>query len=204
MKFFLFFLCLSTVTAFAEPVCKKCEVQRDYNKSHPGEFEYYEDYLESLKKDGIRKDSPENLKKDAQSLNYKEQQTLAIIKPDAVTNHQIGKIISEYEKTGLRIIAIKMITLSKKDAETFYAVHKDRAFYPNLVSYMSSGPIVAMVIQGKNAIGANRNLIGNTDPKEALPNTIRGQFGTSKEKNAIHGSDSEENAKNEINFFFGS
>lgn len=138
------------------------------------------------------------------SLAFAEQteQTLAIIKPDAVAANHIGAIIAEYEKAGFKIDALKMTQLSKAEAEKFYLVHKDRPFYSTLVAFMTSGPVVVMVVDGKDAVAANRTLIGATDPAMAEQNTIRAKYGQSKEKNAIHGSDSKENAKAEIEFFF--
>lgn len=130
------------------------------------------------------------------------EQTLAIVKPDAVEANHIGEIIAIYEKEGFEILALRMVKLSKGDAEKFYAVHKERPFYEELVSFMSSGPVVAMVLKGKNAVAHNRRVIGDTDPAKATEGTIRKQFAKSKAKNAIHGSDSAENAKTEIEFFF--
>jgi nucleoside-diphosphate kinase len=136
------------------------------------------------------------------SLSAKPEQTLSIIKPDAVAGSHIGEIISYFEKNGLKISAIKMVKLDQKDAEEFYAVHKNRPFFPALVSFMSSGPVVVMVLEGDNAITKNRELMGATDPKKAAKGTIRANFALSTEKNAVHGSDSPESAKAEIEFFF--
>ncbi len=130
------------------------------------------------------------------------QQTLSIIKPDAVAADKIGPIIANIEGSGLRVIAMKMTQISSDQAAIFYAVHKDRPFYKTLVEFMSSGPIVAMVLEGENSIEAYRNLMGATDPAKALPGTLRKDFGKSVERNAVHGSDSPENAKKEIAFFF--
>lgn len=130
------------------------------------------------------------------------QQTLSIIKPDAVEKGVIGKIIDRFESAGLRIAAAKKIKLSKCDASQFYAIHKERPFFNDLVDYMTSGPVVVMVLEGKNAVAKNRELMGATDPKKAAPGTIRADFAESIDANAVHGSDSEENAKNEIAFFF--
>lgn len=130
------------------------------------------------------------------------EQTLAIVKPDAVAANHIGDIIAIYEKEGLKVQALRMVKLSQGDAEQFYAVHKERPFYGELVSFMSSGPVVAMVLEGKNAVAHNRKVIGDTDPATAADGTIRKQFAQSKAKNAIHGSDSADNAKTEISFFF--
>ena len=132
------------------------------------------------------------------------QQTLSIIKPDAVEANYIGEIIARFEKSGLRIAAIKMTALTKARAQEFYAVHKDRPFFNDLTTYMSSGPIVAMVLSGENAIAKNREIMGVTDPKKAAPGTIRSDFAKSIEQNAVHGSDSQEAAKEEISFFFKS
>ncbi|ABS51153.1 nucleoside-diphosphate kinase [Campylobacter hominis] len=130
------------------------------------------------------------------------QQTLSIIKPDAVEKGVIGKIIDRFESAGLRIAAAKKIKLSKCDASQFYAIHKERSFFNDLVDYMTSGPVVVMVLEGENAVAKNRELMGATDPKKAAPGTIRADFAESIDANAVHGSDSEENAKNEIAFFF--
>ncbi len=130
------------------------------------------------------------------------EQTLSIIKPDAVKKGVIGKIIDRFESNGLRIAAMKKVELSKKDAEGFYAVHRERPFFGELVEFMTSGPVVAMVLEGENAVSKNRELMGATNPKEAEKGTIRADFAESIDANAVHGSDSLENAKIEINFFF--
>lgn len=130
------------------------------------------------------------------------QQTLSIIKPDAVAANHIGEIIARFEKGGLRIAAIKMTLLSKDKAQEFYAVHKERPFYEDLTTFMSSGPIVAMVLEGDNAIAKNREIMGATDFKKAAPGTLRADFAQSVTKNAVHGSDAPETAKEEIAFFF--
>lgn len=132
------------------------------------------------------------------------QRTLSIIKPDAVKKNVVGKIIDRFESNGLRIAAAKKIQLSKCDAKAFYAVHKDRPFFNDLVEFMISGPVVVMVLEGENAVAKNRELMGATNPKEAAPGTIRADFADSIDANAVHGSDSLENAMNEINFFFAS
>ena len=132
------------------------------------------------------------------------QRTLSIIKPDAVKKNVVGKIIDRFESNGLRIAAAKKIQLSKCDAKAFYAVHKDRPFFNDLVEFMISGPVVVMVLEGDNAVAKNRELMGATNPKEATPGTIRADFADSIDANAVHGSDSLENAVNEINFFFAS
>ena len=130
------------------------------------------------------------------------EQTLSIIKPDAVSKNVIGKIIDRFESNGLRIAAMKKVKLTKEDAAKFYEVHKERPFFNDLCEYMSSGPVVVMVLEGENAVAKNRELMGATDPKEAKPGTIRADFAESIEANAVHGSDSLENAKKEIAFFF--
>ena len=132
------------------------------------------------------------------------QRTLSIIKPDAVKKNVVGKIIDRFESNGLRITAAKKIQLSKCDAKAFYAVHKDRPFFNDLVEFMISGPVVVMVLEGDNAVAKNRELMGATNPKEAAPGTIRADFADGIDANAVHGSDSLENAVNEINFFFAS
>ncbi len=132
------------------------------------------------------------------------EQTLSIIKPDAVKKGVIGKIIERFESNGLRIAAIKKLQLSREDAETFYAIHKDRGFFKDLVNFMVSYPVVVMVLEGNNAVTKNRELMGATNPKEAAKGTIRADFAESIDANAVHGSDSLENAKNEIAFFFSS
>jgi len=131
------------------------------------------------------------------------EQTLSIIKPDAVEKGVIGKIIDRFESKGLRIAAMKKIMLSEKDAGDFYAVHKDKPFFGDLVKYMTSGPVVVMVLEGESAIIENRVIMGATNPKDAAKGTIRADFAESIEANAVHGSDSPENAEREIAFFFG-
>jgi len=130
------------------------------------------------------------------------EQTLSIIKPDAVSKNVIGKIIDRFESNGLRIAAMKKIKLTKEDAAKFYEVHKERPFFNDLCEYMSSGPVVVMVLEGENTVAKNRELMGATNPKEAKAGTIRADFAESIEANAVHGSDSLENAKKEIAFFF--
>lgn len=130
------------------------------------------------------------------------EQTLSIIKPDAVKKGVIGSIIARFESNGLRIAAMKKLKLSKQDAQQFYAVHKERPFFDGLVEFMTSGPVVVMVLEGQNAVSKNRELMGTTNPKEAAAGTIRADFADSIEANAVHGSDSLENAKIEISFFF--
>lgn len=132
----------------------------------------------------------------------KTEQTLSIIKPDAVSAKHVGEIIARFEKNGLTIKAIKMTHLTKEQAEAFYAIHKGKPFFDNLVQFMSSGPIVVMVLEGPNAIAKNREIMGATDPAKAAKGTIRSDFAQSITKNAVHGSDSPESAKTEISFFF--
>lgn len=130
------------------------------------------------------------------------EQTLSIIKPDAVAKNVIGKILSRFEDAGLRVAATKKVQLSKADAQAFYAVHSERPFFNDLVSFMISGPVVITVLEGDNAVTTNRELMGATNPKEAEAGTIRADFADSIDANAVHGSDSLENAKIEIEFFF--
>jgi nucleoside-diphosphate kinase len=132
------------------------------------------------------------------------ERTLSIIKPDGVAKGLIGEIIKRFENNGLKIVAIKMLHLTKKEAEGFYIVHKERPFYDSLTDFMSSGPIVVMVLKGKDAIKKNREIMGATNPKDASPGTIRRDFGTEIEKNIVHGSDSLESAAFEIGYFFNS
>ena len=130
------------------------------------------------------------------------EQTLSIIKPDAVERNLVEEIKRIFTLNNLKIKESKKIQISKEEAAEFYKVHQSKAFYENLCSYLSSGPIVAMILEGENAILENRKLMGATDPKKAEENTIRKQYGISIDKNSVHGSDSSENAKKEINFFF--
>ncbi|MBI3874126.1 MAG: nucleoside-diphosphate kinase [Arcobacter sp.] len=130
------------------------------------------------------------------------EQTLSIIKPDAVAKNVVGKILDRFETAGLRIAATRKMQLSRADAEAFYAVHKERGFFNDLVEFMISGPVVVTVLEGENAMTINRDLMGATNPKEAAVGTIRADFADSIDANAVHGSDSVENATNEINFFF--
>lgn len=130
------------------------------------------------------------------------ERTLAIIKPDAVAKHAIGDIIRRYEEADLIPIAMRMTKLSKVLAEGFYAVHRERPFFKDLTTYMSSGPVVILVLEGKDAVKKNRDLMGATDPKKAEAGTIRAIYGASIEANAVHGSDSPENAQIEIRYFF--
>jgi len=131
------------------------------------------------------------------------QRTLSIIKPDAVAKGVIGDIIRRFEENGLSVAATRMTHLSNAEAGRFYAVHKERPFYKDLCEFMSSGPVLAMVLEGKNAVALNRQLMGATNPKEAEAGTIRADHADSIDANAVHGSDSEENAAIEIAFFFG-
>jgi nucleoside-diphosphate kinase len=131
------------------------------------------------------------------------EQTFSIIKPDAVASNVIGEIVSRFEKNGLQVVASKMLHLSKEQAEGFYAVHKERPFYNDLVSFMISGPVVVQVLEGENAISKNRELMGATNPADADPGTIRADFAKTVDENAVHGSDAPETAAEEIKFFFG-
>ena len=130
------------------------------------------------------------------------EQTLSILKPDAVKKGIIGKIVDRFESNGLRVAAMKKLQLSQAEAGNFYIVHKDRPFYGELIEFMTSGPVVAMVLEGENAVAKNRELMGATDPKKAEKGTIRADFAESIDANAVHGSDSLENAKVEVAFFF--
>ncbi len=130
------------------------------------------------------------------------ERTLAIIKPDAVKKNAIGDIISRYEKAGLKPVAMKMLSMSKGTAQGFYAVHKARPFFESLCTFMSSGPVVVLVLEGDNAIKKNRDLMGATDPAKADKGTIRQIHGTNIEYNAVHGSDSPETARFEVGYFF--
>lgn len=130
------------------------------------------------------------------------EKTLSIIKPDGVGKGVIGEVIRRFEKAGIKILAMKMVHLSKEKAQQFYAVHRDKPFFDSLTSFMSSGPIVAMVLAGENVIARNRELMGATNPEEAAPGTIRKDFASNVEKNIVHGSDSPETAATEIAFFF--
>ena len=130
------------------------------------------------------------------------EKTLSIIKPDAVAKNVLGKILDRFESAGLKIIAIKMLHLDKDMAEGFYAEHKGKPFFDKLINFMTSGPVVVQVLSGENAIKANRELMGNTNPEEAAQGTIRSDFAESIDANAVHGSDSSESAKREISYFF--
>ena len=130
------------------------------------------------------------------------ERTLSIIKPDAVAKNVIGKIYSRFETNGLKVIAAKMVWLSAQEAGEFYAVHKERPFYADLVKFMTSGPVMIQALEGEDAIAKNRYLMGATDPKKAAPGTIRADFAESIDANAVHGSDGPDTAKVEIGFFF--
>jgi len=130
------------------------------------------------------------------------ERTLSIIKPDAVAKNVIGKIYSRFEEAGLKIVAAKMLHLSEEKAGGFYAEHKERPFYADLVGFMTSGPVVVQVLEGENAVALNRELMGATNPKEAEPGTIRADFAESIDANAVHGSDSTESAQREVAYFF--
>ncbi|MDD2942548.1 MAG: nucleoside-diphosphate kinase [bacterium] len=130
------------------------------------------------------------------------EKTLSIIKPDAVKKNVVGKILSRFEDAGLRIAGTKMLSLSAEQAGEFYAIHKERPFFKDLVAFMTSGPVVVSVLEGNDAVALNRKLMGATNPKEAAPGTIRADFAESIDANAVHGSDSAENAAIEIKFFF--
>jgi len=131
------------------------------------------------------------------------ERTFSIIKPDAVAKNVIGEIVSRFENNGLRIIASRMLHLTREQAEGFYAVHRERPFFKDLVEFMMSGPVVVQVLEGENAISKNRELMGATNPQEAAPGTIRADFAKTVDENAVHGSDAPETAVQEIEFFFG-
>lgn len=130
------------------------------------------------------------------------ERTISIIKPDAVAKNVIGEIYHRFEKAGLKIVAAKMLQLSEDQAKAFYAVHKERPFYQDLVAFMTSGPVMVQVLEGDNAIAKNREVMGATNPAEAAPGTIRADFASSIDENAVHGSDAPETAAQEIKFFF--
>ncbi|HVJ60500.1 MAG TPA: nucleoside-diphosphate kinase [Burkholderiaceae bacterium] len=130
------------------------------------------------------------------------ERTLSIIKPDAVKKNAIGQIIARFESAGLRVVALRMMHLSRGEAEAFYAVHRERPFFKDLVDFMVSGPIVVQALEGEGAIARNRDLMGATDPKKAAPGTIRADFADSIDANAVHGSDGPETARAEVAFFF--
>ena len=130
------------------------------------------------------------------------ERTFSIIKPDATARNITGKIIDKLESAGLRVVAQKRIRMSRKQAEDFYAVHRERPFYGELVEFMSSGPVVVQVLEGENAVARNREVMGATNPKDAAPGTIRAEFARSVGENSVHGSDAPETAREEIAFFF--
>lgn len=130
------------------------------------------------------------------------ERTFSIVKPDAVAKNVIGKIYSRFEDAGLRIVAAKMLHLSREQAGEFYAVHKERPFYNDLIDFMTSGPVMVQVLEGENAIARNREIMGATNPQEAAAGTIRADFAKTVDENAVHGSDAAETAKAEIAFFF--
>ena len=130
------------------------------------------------------------------------ERTLSIIKPDAVKKNVIGQILARFEKAGLRVVAARMMHLSRAEAEGFYAVHRSRPFFKDLVEFMVSGPVLVQVLEGENAVAKNRELMGATDPKKADKGTIRADFADSIDANAVHGSDSAENARTEVAYFF--
>jgi nucleoside-diphosphate kinase len=130
------------------------------------------------------------------------ERTLSIIKPDAVARNVIGEIYTRFEKAGLKIVAARMMHLSRAEAEGFYAVHRERPFFRDLVDFMTTGPVMVQVLEGESAIATNRELMGATDPKKAAPGTIRADFARSIDANAVHGSDAPETARTEIAYFF--
>jgi nucleoside-diphosphate kinase len=130
------------------------------------------------------------------------ERTFSIIKPDAVAKNVIGPVIAKLEAAGLRVIASKMVRLSELQARAFYAVHKDRPFYTDLVKFMTEGPVIVQVLEGENAVARNREVMGATNPEKADPGTIRKEFATNIERNAVHGSDAPDTARTEIAFFF--
>jgi len=130
------------------------------------------------------------------------ERTLSIVKPDGVGKHLIGEVMKRFEDHGLKVIGLKMISMDKREAEGFYAVHRGKPFFESLTAFMSSGPAVVMVLEGENAIAKTRELMGATDPKQANEGTLRRQFATNIERNVVHGSDAPETAAVEINYFF--
>ena len=130
------------------------------------------------------------------------QKTLSMVKPDGITKSLVGEVIRIFEAAGLRVVALKMVHLKKEEAEGFYDVHKDKGFFDSLTTFMSSGPVVPMVLEGEDAIAKTREIMGATNPKDAAPGTIRADYADEVEKNIVHGSDSPENAAIEISFFF--
>jgi len=130
------------------------------------------------------------------------ERTLSIVKPDGVRKNLIGEVYRRFENAGLRIVAARMVRLSQSDAEGFYAVHRERPFFKDLVAYMTSGPVMVQVLEGEGAVAKNREIMGATDPKKAAPGTIRADLAESIEQNVVHGSDSAENAAREVAYFF--
>ncbi len=130
------------------------------------------------------------------------ERTFSIVKPDGVARNLIGEVLSRFEKAGLKVVAARMVHLSQRDAEGFYAVHAARPFFKDLVKYMTSGPVLLQVLEGENAIAKNREIMGATDPKKAAPGTIRADLAQSIEANTVHGSDAPETAAKEISYFF--
>jgi nucleoside-diphosphate kinase len=130
------------------------------------------------------------------------ERTLSIVKPDGVSRNLIGEVYRRFEKAGLSIVAARMLHLSQREAEGFYAVHRERPFFKDLVRYMTSGPVIVQVLQGENAIAVNREIMGATDPKKAAPGTIRADLALSNEQNVVHGSDAPDTAAKEIAYFF--
>jgi nucleoside-diphosphate kinase len=130
------------------------------------------------------------------------ERTLSIVKPDGVRRNVIGDVYNRFEKAGLRIVAARMLRLSQAQAESFYGIHRERPFFRDLVSYMTSGPVLVQVLEGENAVAKNRDIMGATDPKKAAPGTIRADLAESIEQNVVHGSDSLESAAREVAFFF--
>lgn len=130
------------------------------------------------------------------------QRTLSIIKPDGVKKNVIGQVLSRFEQAGLKVVAAKMLRLTTAQAQGFYAIHKERPFFNDLVSFMTSGPVLVTILEGEEAVAKNRDLMGATDPKKAAPGTIRADFAQSIDENVVHGSDSVENAQTEVSFFF--
>jgi nucleoside-diphosphate kinase len=130
------------------------------------------------------------------------ERTLSIVKPDGVGRNLIGEVLQRFEKAGLRVVAARMMHLSQKEAEGFYAVHRERPFFKDLVKFMSSGPVMVQVLEGEDAIATNREVMGATDPKKAAPGTIRADLAKSIDENVVHGSDAPDTAAREINYFF--
>ena len=130
------------------------------------------------------------------------ERTLSIVKPDGVSRNLIGDVYQRFERAGLRVVAARMLQLTQRQAEGFYAVHRERPFFRDLCSYMTSGPVMVQVLEGESAVALNREIMGATDPKKAAPGTIRADLATSIEENVVHGSDSAENARTEIAYFF--